>query len=191
MTEKNESGLPGSQKGFEEVVHLLEALKEMMNLLMEFIRKPAVNNYSGNISNLNVFQAPVNYNGPVNFYGDNMLKSGTNKRMATMTEVATAARACSDQMWGPASLAVIFGISRDLYHLQENATDYEKAMSMQQLNCPPGTIANTFRHNPYLKAHVSRWIALGAKSRVIKLMEKFQSVMDKADYPDEEELKEP
>ena len=51
--ELTESGLPGSQRGFEEALQLLEAVREMASVMMELIRKPAVNYYNyGTIQNL-------------------------------------------------------------------------------------------------------------------------------------------
>ena len=35
--EKKESGLPDSQKGFEEAMQLLEAVREMASVMMELI----------------------------------------------------------------------------------------------------------------------------------------------------------
>ena len=50
---QNENGLPGSQRGFEEALQLLEAVREMATVMMELIRKPAVNYYNyGTIQNL-------------------------------------------------------------------------------------------------------------------------------------------
>ena len=50
---QNENGLPDSQKGFEEALQLLEAVREMATVMMELIRKPAVNYYNyGTIQNL-------------------------------------------------------------------------------------------------------------------------------------------
>ena len=41
---QNENGLPGSQRGFEEALQILEAFKEMATkVIEELIRKPAVN----------------------------------------------------------------------------------------------------------------------------------------------------
>ena len=138
-----------------------------------------VNNFGGaTIHNL-VINGNMTKNG-TEYYGD-QTQTNNNGICATADDVAEAAKACSSLIWGPAALAVIYGVSRDIYHLQENATDFEKSMSLRQLNCPPGTIANTFRHNPYMKSHVSRWIALGAKSRVIKLMDMFQDVMNQTE----------
>ena len=57
--EQNENGLPDSQKGFEEALQLLEAFKEMTQVMMELIRKPAVNK----TYNYHVYHGPVyNYN---------------------------------------------------------------------------------------------------------------------------------
>ena len=58
---QNENGLPGSQRGFEEVLQLLEAFKEMATKVIEdLIRKPAENK----TYNYHVYHAPVyNYQG--------------------------------------------------------------------------------------------------------------------------------
>ena len=41
--EQIENGLPSSQTGFEQTLQLLEAFREMTAVMMELIRKPAVN----------------------------------------------------------------------------------------------------------------------------------------------------
>ena len=138
-----------------------------------------LNNFQGaTIHNL-VINGNMTKSGHEYYYGEtNQKNNGFN---ATTEEVAAAAKSCSNLMWGPASLAVIFGVARDIYHIQESATEFEQAMSMHQLYCPPGTIANTIRHNPYMKMHVSKWASMGAKKRVLKLIELFQNVMNKTD----------
>ena len=59
--ELTESGLPDSQKGFEEALQLIEAFKEMATKVIEdLIRKPAENK----TYNYHVYHAPVyNYHG--------------------------------------------------------------------------------------------------------------------------------
>ena len=50
--EQIENGLPSSQTGFEQTLQLLEAFREMTAVMMELIRKPAVNyNNYGTIQN--------------------------------------------------------------------------------------------------------------------------------------------
>ena len=167
MDQTKEEGLQGSLNGFGKELQLLEALKGLMNIISEIIKQPAVTNnyyYKGGTHNY--------------YYGDTRSSSTTESHPTTANDVAAAAKECSSLMWGPASLAVIFGVSRDVYHLPISATDFERAMSMQQLNCPPGTIANAMRNNPYLKMHVSRWASMGAKKRVLTLAEEKKKVMN-------------
>lgn len=178
MTTTLEEMPDGQRLGFEEALQLLELLKQIRDLLVFFNNQTAENNV------YNIYGTNIVNHGSINYYLSRPFETRSYGTAATMAEIGAAAKSCCSLMWGPSSLAVIFGMGRDMYSMQENATDFERGMSMQQLYCPPGTIANAMRNNPYLKLHVSKWASSGAKKRVLKLMEGFQKAMDEKEEKD-------
>ena len=86
---QNENGLPGSQKGFEEALQILEAFKEMATVMMELIRKPAVNYYNyGTIQNL----VCGDYHAHAPISTD--MKGGLRQKTFTDEQVSVALKAC-------------------------------------------------------------------------------------------------
>ena len=86
---QNENGLPGSQRGFEEALQLLEAVREMATVMMELIRKPAVNYYNyGTIQNL----VCGDYHAHAPISTD--MKGGLRQKTFTDEQVSVALKAC-------------------------------------------------------------------------------------------------
>ena len=86
---QNENGLPDSQKGFEEALQLLEAVREMATVMMELIRKPAVNYYNyGTIQNL----VCGDYHAHAPISTD--MKGGLRQKTFTDEQVSVALKAC-------------------------------------------------------------------------------------------------
>lgn len=87
-------------------------------------------------------------------------------------------RECQGCFWGNASYAVLYCVMRDEEGYRGSAAQFERMVEEQDYDferdftCPQGTIANAFRHNPYMQKPVSRWRELGAKERVISLVER-------------------
>ena len=94
--EQNDNGLPDSHKGFEEALQLLEAFKEMTQVMMELIRKPAVNKtYNYHV-----------YHGPVYNYNSMTPKTGSHKEEKRSSQVPTFKemitvfkKACKEGLW--------------------------------------------------------------------------------------------
>ena len=51
-------------------------------------------------------------------------------------------------------------------------------MAAKGVKAPAGTIANTFRHNPYMRDHVDKWSVLGARQDVLKLRTEFENAIE-------------
>jgi len=100
---------------------------------------------------------------------------------ALNVEVLTRATiAVQPYMWGQSSNAVLFCILRDIYSYKGNMSQFERGITAIVENhklewaCPDGTIRVAFKHNPYMKLHVSKWKSNGAPDRVIQLINKFE-----------------
>ncbi len=176
MMEQNESGLPGSQMGFEEVVHLLEAFKEMATtVLTELIRKPAVNK----TYNYHEYHAPVyHYNG----IADNN-ESAKPKITLTKEMLYQIVPRIQHFFRGSSSYAVLFCVGRDEFNYPDNMSQFEREMGdcpePEQLDylCPAGTLASAFYHNSYLKLPVRTWKDNGVKDKVLILADQFRTAV--------------
>ena len=188
MMEQNESGLPGSQMGFEEVVHLLEAFKEMATtVLTELIRKPAVNK----TYNYHEYHAPVyHYNG----IADNN-ESAKPKITLTKEMLYQIVPRIQHFFRGSSSYAVLFCVGRDEFNYPDNMSQFEREMGdcpePEQLDylCPAGTLASAFYHNSYLKLPVRTWKDNGVKDKVLILADQFRTAvreMNSKNEPDKE-----
>lgn len=96
-------------------------------------------------------------------------------------QLARAIANCQEYFWGNSAYAVAFCVCRDAFGWQDNASNFERLMQDQGLNCPTGTIASTFYNNKYMKLHIDKWKASGASDRVLKLVGQLKSTMKKGD----------
>ena len=92
----------------------------------------------------------------------------------TLDDMAKAVRECGMYMYAVAGITVAYAIGRDVCHWTLSQSDFERKMRMMGYDCKDGTIANTFRNNPYMREHVSKWAVFGAKSEVLKLRAELQ-----------------
>lgn len=88
---------------------------------------------------------------------------------ATPKDIAVAVRKCSPMMYADAAMMVVFAVCRDVCHWSVNQSDFERMMTLEGLTCKPGTLSNALRNNPYMRDHITKWAALGARSEVIRL----------------------
>lgn len=131
----------------------------------------------------NYFQGATIHNIVIN---GNMTKNGNEhyqepqdtKKSASAEKVGQVLRACSDFIWGNAAYTVAFCACRDLYGWQDNASWFERQMSLQGIALTEGTINATLSRNPYMKLHVDKWKENGAMERVLKLKDTFCKQMD-------------
>lgn len=95
------------------------------------------------------------------------------KREVTPDDVVTVIKSGRVMLPTDGSITVLYAVCRDVYKWEIGQSDFERAMSIQGINCNPGTIANTFRKHPYMRDHVDKWAVLGAKQEVLKLRDSF------------------
>ena len=95
---------------------------------------------------------------------------------ATLTEdlLGRAVGGVKEYIWGHAAYAVLFCVCRDEYGWQDNASYFERQLSLLGINIPPGTLNAAISRNPYMRQPVGKWKALGVMERVMVLVERFR-----------------
>ena len=94
--ELTESGLPGSQMGFEEAMQLLEAVREMATVMIELIRKPAVNK----TYNYKVYNAPVYHYHGMTLKTESYKEEKRSSQVPTFKEmIAVFKKASKEGLW--------------------------------------------------------------------------------------------
>jgi hypothetical protein len=79
-----------------------------------------------------------------------------------------------EYIWGNAAYAVLFCVCRDEYGWQDNASYFERQLSLLGINIPAGTLNAAISRNPYMRQPVGKWKALGVMERVMVLVERFR-----------------
>ena len=138
-----------------------------------------VNYFQGATINNLVINGNMTKSGTENFYtAQSDSKMEDPEREVNINTVAQALDKCKSYLWGQAALATVFCVCRDVYHLGDNASWFERKMEQMEINCPPGTIANAMRNNPYMKKHIDNWENNGAQERVMVLMKEFKKSVE-------------
>jgi len=96
----------------------------------------------------------------------------------TLEDMVKAIKECGDYMYAAAGITVAYAIGRDLCHWSLSQSDFERKMTMLGYPCKEGTIANTLRHNMYMRNHVSKWATLGAHKDVLRLRDELQKSLE-------------
>ena len=125
--------------------------------------------------NVNIGQLSIGDNNELNYYAKEKRASN---REVSLDNVVEGIRQCRMLMYAQAAITVIYAICRDVYHWSMSQSEFERKMTLLGENCPPGTIANTIRNNPYMRDHVDKWATLGAKEDVLKLRDGFLEVIE-------------
>ena len=121
-----------------------------------------------------VINGDMNRSGTENYYGERQQE----KREATLEDVVAAIRQRSLVATSLASITVVYAVCRDVYKWSMGQAEFERYMTLQGINCPPGTIANTMYHNPYMRDNVSKWGIMGAKQDVLKLRDEVEKAIE-------------
>lgn len=95
------------------------------------------------------------------------------KREVTPDDVVTVIKSGRVILPTDGSITVLYAVCRDVYNWDMGQADFERAMTIQGINCKGGTISNTLRKHPYLREHVDKWAVMGAKQEVLKLRDNF------------------
>ena len=95
---------------------------------------------------------------------------------AKLTEdlLGKAVGGVKEYIWGHAAYAVLFCVCRDEYGWQDNASYFERQLSLLGINIPAGTLNAAISRNPYMRQPVGKWKALGVMDRVMVLVERFR-----------------
>ena len=95
---------------------------------------------------------------------------------AKLTEdlLGKAVGGVKEYIWGHAAYAVLFCVCRDEYGWQDNASYFERQLSLLGINIPAGTLNAAISRNPYMLQPVGKWKALGVMERVMVLVERFR-----------------
>ena len=95
---------------------------------------------------------------------------------AKLTEalLGKAVGGVKEYIWGNAAYAVLFCVCRDEYGWQDNASYFERQLSLLGINIPAGTLNAAISRNPYMRQPVGKWKALGVMERVMVLVERFR-----------------
>ncbi len=145
----------------------------------------------GNV--VNHFEAGSNcqvFNGPVSgcvfaMPGSNVTQQNTpassqiSGEVLSAEQLAHALKECEAFIWGNAAYGVPFCVCRDLYHLANNTSLFERMLTEAGIEIPEGTINNAMSRNPWMKLHVEKWGQQGVMERVLKLRDKFIQEMEK------------
>lgn len=127
------------------------------------------NNFYGPVNNIVNNYGTIQSNAPV-LQG----QAAETRSDIDMKTVVKALERCKAFLWGQAALATVFCVCRDVYNLGDNASQFERQMCEMEVACPPGTIANAMRNNPYMKMSVEKWETHGAQGRVLALIKEFK-----------------
>lgn len=182
MTEQNESGLPGSQTGFEEALQVLEAFKEVATkVIEELIRKPAVNK----IYKYYEYHAPVyNYNGTSQSDSEDSSLE-LDKDPPKPSDMAAACEQTLEEglWWGDASWGTAYQIFRqrgyqsgiDQFVEDVKTWPWKKAFPK---DCNKFSVGDPARRGA-ITWPLPKWKEKGAQSREIRLGERIDEIMEK------------
>lgn len=97
------------------------------------------------------------------------------QRDAEVETLVACVDAVRQYFWCPSSLSVIFCVCRDNYYYPNNMSQFER-----DFRCSQGLLSNTFRNNPYMRLHIDKWRQNGAKDRVLRLVDAYQTAVRQA-----------
>ena len=177
---QNENGLPGSQRGFEEVLQVLETFKEMATkVIEELIRKPAVNkSYHYH-----------EYHGPVYNYHGMLQKDPQESGMDSEEEPPSPsdmAAACEQTLeeglwWGHTSWSVVYRIYC-IKGYKGNMSAFTKEVEKWPLtdkfpyNCDKDSVGKPLQRGK-MAGPLEKWGTEGAQPKEIKLGERLMELL--------------
>lgn len=112
---------------------------------------------------------------------DQTTDSGVDKavqRPVSSEQVGMALKQCGAYIWGHAAYSIAFCVCRDVYHMGDNASLFERIMAGEGIMMPEGTINSAMSRNPWMKYHIDRWEEQGVMERVLKLRDVFIRQME-------------
>lgn len=112
-------------------------------------------------------------NGNMTKNGSEKYNSSSEKKNISSEQMVSALKQCGDYIWGHAAYSIIFCVCRDVYHMGDNASQYERMLAEQGIMIPTGTINTAMSRNQWLKFHIDSWEENGASQRALKLRDVF------------------
>lgn len=140
-------------------------------------------------SGMNPRQFIMENSGNLTIYNNGEQKEAGEKKESeenegiTHEDLAKAVSSVQSYMWGASAYAVLYCELRDHRGYLGNVAQLEREIDgiaddmKLDWSCKEGTISDAFRNNPFLEKHVDRWKEIGAKSRVIHLLNHLQQVL--------------
>ena len=116
----------------------------------------------------------------------NMVKQGPDQynsndegsKRVNAEQLFTALKQCKAFIWAHAAYSIPFCVCRDVYHLENNASNFERMLAEGGIVIPAGTINTAMSRSPWMKFHVDKWEEKGVRERVLKLRDEFRQQME-------------
>ena len=105
---------------------------------------------------------------------DNTQKTNSNTSV-TNDQIMGALKECQSMVWGSSAYSVAFCVCRDIYCLQNNASQFERMLLDKGISIASGTINSALYRNPWMKYHIDKWKEMGAAERALKLRDEFMT----------------
>ena len=103
------------------------------------------------------------------------------QQYSPMARLVRATREGSHLFWAASAWAVVYAVARDACGYKGSVADFERRVMQKwmmpqgfQFPCTPGRIQHTIDAHPYMRSHISRWEAQGAKRRELALLQFLQ-----------------
>ena len=96
----------------------------------------------------------------------------------TGMQLVSALLKCGKYIWGNAAYSIAFCVCRDVYNMENNASQYERILCGHGVMLPAGTVNTTMSRNPWMKYHIDNWEENGASTRALKLRDAFREQAD-------------
>ena len=108
---------------------------------------------------------------------DNTQKTKSNTSV-TNDQIMGALKECQSMVWGSSAYSIAFCVCRDIYCLQNNASQFERMLLDKGISIASGTINSALYRNPWMKYHVDSWSENGANERALKFKDEFVKHME-------------
>lgn len=119
------------------------------------------------------------FNGDVYYGQQQEAKRKKTREMPSWNIVAKAISEVQYLFWGNSSYGIAFCVYRDGYHMENNASLFERQLADKGIQIPAGTINTAFCRNPWMKYHIDRWAEVGASERAMRLKDELINQTEK------------
>lgn len=96
----------------------------------------------------------------------------------TAEQVVEAVKRCKGIFSTMASYAVAFCVCRDLFHMGNNVSAFERGLRENGIEITDGTINSAISRSDYMKLPIDKWRENGASERTLKLLDMFREKMN-------------